>query len=69
MTWIVTAAAAMLAAMLLLAFFLYQLGTGNEVLVRRLEDNGAQLAQRNDQLQEAQQMAYIGSWQWEPAAG
>ena len=52
--------------MLLLAFFLYRLLTGNEVLLRRLEDNAEQLAHSNDELRDAQQMAHIGSWQWSP---
>jgi PAS domain S-box-containing protein len=65
----IAAAAAMLAAMLLLAFFLYRLTTDNDVLLRRLEDNAAQLAHGNDELQDAQQMAHIGSWQWDPASG
>ncbi|HEV7148925.1 MAG TPA: hypothetical protein VGN48_18190, partial [Pedococcus sp.] len=65
----ITAAAAMLVAMLLLAFFLYRLGTRNEALLLRLEANGEQLAHSNDELQDAQQMAHIGSWQWDPATG
>nr|WP_272955429.1 response regulator [Pedococcus badiiscoriae] len=55
--------------MLWLAFFLYRLGAGNDLLVRRLKDNSEQLAQSNHELQDAQQMAHIGSWQWDPRSG
>lgn len=65
----IAAAAAVLVAMLLLAFFLYRLVTGNEVLLHRLEDNAEQLAHSNDELRDAQQLAHIGSWQWNPHDG
>lgn len=62
-------AAATLGAMLLLASALYRLGVGNEALLRRVEANAEQLAVSNDELQDAQQLAHIGSWQWELTSG
>jgi PAS domain S-box-containing protein len=67
--WTTAAASTVLAAMLLLAFFLYRLGLRNEALLRRLEENGEKLAHSNDELQAAQQLAHIGSWQWDPTSG
>jgi PAS domain S-box-containing protein len=67
--WTTIVAAATLAAMLLLAFALYRLGVGNEALLRRVEENAEQLSISNDELQDAQQLAHIGSWQWELASG
>ena len=63
--WTSIVAAATLGAMLLLAFALYRLGVGNETLVRRVKENADQIARSNDELQDAQQLAHIGSWQWE----
>jgi PAS domain S-box-containing protein len=63
------AAAGVLVVMLLLGFVLYRLGTRNEILLRSLEENGEQLAHSNDELQAAQQLAHIGSWQWDPTTG
>lgn len=67
--WTALVAAATLGAMLLLAFALYRLGVGNEALLRRVEENAEQLAFSNDELQDAQQLAHIGSWQWDLASG
>jgi PAS domain S-box-containing protein len=63
--WTAIVAAATLSAMLLLAFTLYRLGVGNEALLRRVEENAEQLAFSNDELQDAQELAHIGSWQWD----
>jgi PAS domain S-box-containing protein len=67
--WTSLVATATLAALLVLAFFLYRLGASNEALVRRLEENGEHLAFTNDQLGSAQQLAHIGSWEWDPSTG
>ena len=65
--WTAIVAAATVGAMLLLAFALYRLGVGNEALLRRVEENAAHLAFSNDELKDAQQLAHIGSWQWDLA--
>ena len=67
--WTVIVAAGTLGAMLLLAFALYRLGAGNEVLVRRVQEKADQLAFSNDELEDAQQLAHIGSWQWDLTTG
>jgi PAS domain S-box-containing protein len=67
--WTAIVAATTLGAMLLLAFALYRLAVGNERLVRSLEENAEQLAISNDELAEAQQLAHIGSWQWDLSTG
>ena len=65
--WTTIVAAATLGALLLLAFALYRLGVGNEFLLRRVKENAEQLALSNDELEDAQQLAHIGSWQWDVA--
>jgi PAS domain S-box-containing protein len=65
--WTTIIAAATLGALLLLAFALYRLGVGNELLLRRVKENAEQLALSNDELEDAQQLAHIGSWQWDLA--
>ncbi|WP_457253205.1 hybrid sensor histidine kinase/response regulator [Pedococcus sp. P5_B7] len=67
--WTSIIAAATLGALLVLALALYRVGVGNEVLLRRVEENAERLAFSNDELQDAQQLAHIGSWQWELATG
>ncbi|GAA2503265.1 response regulator [Terrabacter carboxydivorans] len=67
--WTSLAAAAVLAAMLSLAVLLYRRGRHNEALLRDLQVNGEQLAHSNQQLHAAQQLAHIGSWQWDTATG
>lgn len=67
--WTVIIAAVTLSVLLLLAFALYRLGTGNEVLLRRIKEDARRLAFSNEELQDAQQLAHIGSWQWELATG
>jgi PAS domain S-box-containing protein len=67
--WTTIVAAATLGALLLLAFALYRLGVGNEVLLRRVKENAEQLTLSNDELEDAQQLAHIGSWQWDLATG
>jgi PAS domain S-box-containing protein len=67
--WTSVAATGMLVAMLVLAFFLYRLGVGNEALLLRLREHSDRLARSNDELRSAQQMAHVGSWRWDPSTG
>lgn len=67
--WTTIAAVAVLAAMLSLVVLLYRRGQRNESLLRGLEEKGEQLAHSNEQLQAAQRLAHVGSWQWDPATG
>jgi PAS domain S-box-containing protein len=67
--WTVIVAVGTLAALLALAFALYRVGVRNEVLLRRVQDNAEQLAFSNDELEDAQQLAHIGSWQWDLPTG
>lgn len=65
--WTAIVAVVTFGAMLVLAFCLYRLGVGNEALLRRVKEDSARLASSNDELQDAQQLAHIGSWQWDLA--
>ncbi len=67
--WTVAAAAAVLVVMLMLAFFLYRLARRNDALLRNLKSTSERQAHTNDELQAAQQLAHIGSWQWDPRTG
>ena len=67
--WTAFVAAATLGAMLLLAFALYRLGAGNEELLRSVKEKADQLASSNAELQDAQHLAHIGSWQWDLSSG
>ena len=67
--WTAIVAATTLAAMLLLAYALYRLGVGNEELLRSVKEKADQLASSIAELEDAQHLAHIGSWQWDPSAG
>ena len=67
--WTTIVAAATLGVLLLLAFALYRLGVGNERLLRRQKANAEELEFSNAELEDAQQLAHIGSWQWDPSTG
>jgi signal transduction histidine kinase/DNA-binding response OmpR family regulator len=67
--WTIAAAVAVLVVMLILAFFLYQLARRNDALLRNLKSTSERQARTNGELQAAQQLAHIGSWQWNPDIG
>lgn len=65
--WTVAISAVTVLALLVLASFLHRVGRRNEELLGTLGENAQVLASTNDQLEAAQRLARVGSWQFESA--
>jgi len=67
--WTSAVSAAVIAVMLALALFLYRLGRSNGRLWDRLRHSREALSSRSAQLEAAQSVAHVGSWEWRPDTG
>lgn len=65
--WTVAISAATVLALLVLASFLHRVGRRNEELLCSIGESSETLAATNDQLEAAQRLARVGSWQFESA--